>query len=97
MTEDTEVQSAKTPAGSWALKRKSDPRAAELVHRLFHRPEYSLHDRTKDPYEETNLVDDPEHAKVLARLKKRLHSRLAELGDSDPVKTEEGLRRAKGK
>lgn len=75
-------------AMSWAKRREDNKRAAFLVKRLFHRPEYALYDRSTDPYEEKNLAKDPAHQETFERLKKELHVRLAKLGDADPIATE---------
>jgi len=81
-------------AASWVVRRGEDQRANFLVDRLFHRPEYALFDRSADPCEEKNLVEDPAHKETFERLKKELHARLAQLGDADPIATEKGLVKA---
>ena len=101
LVENTNIPTKKTGnteiAASWARRRKTDPRAAFLVHRLFRHPEYALFDRRNDPYEEKDLSGDPEHAETLARLKTALLKRLEELGDSDPIATERQIAGGGGK
>ncbi len=63
----------------------------ELVHKLHHRPEYELYHLEKDPYELRNEINNPEYQTVVEEMKKQLHSRLAELGDADPIATETAL------
>jgi uncharacterized sulfatase len=91
MVNEDSVEGGRSVAGSWAKHRKDDPRARFLTDRFFHRPEYALYRLADDPYEENNLIDDPEHADVVARMKTALHARLQELGDMDPIATEESL------
>jgi uncharacterized sulfatase len=78
-------------AESWVRLARQDPSAAPMVHKLHHRPEYELYKLDDDPYELNNLIDSPAHADIAGKLKTRLHARLAELGDSDPIQTETGL------
>ncbi|QDT61143.1 Choline-sulfatase [Stieleria bergensis] len=78
-------------AASWAKQTAENDRAAFLVNRLFHHPEFALYDRQADPLEETNLAQDPKHAETLARLKAALIKHLEEVGDSDPIATEKKL------
>ena len=86
--EETRESKAVHPAESWVVaNRPQDP----LVRKLFHRPEFALYDLEKDPYELTNLADDPAHAGHLARLKTALMDHLRKHGDDDPVKTEHAL------
>jgi hypothetical protein len=47
-----------------------------------------LYDLRKDPYELSNLAKKGSHAKVMNRLKSKLHAKLEELGDADPIATE---------
>ena len=77
---------------SWALKRDEDPKARELVHKLFHRPEYALYDLEKDPHELHDVASDPKYKVVLERLRGELHKKLKALGDGDPILTEMNLK-----
>jgi len=45
------------------------------------RPKYELYDLQKDPYETTNLADDPGYAEVKGELEKRLMAELTRTGD----------------
>ena len=78
------------PAASWVLATK-DPKKDPLVWRLHHRDEWELYDLQKDPYELTNLADNPEKAPVLAEMKGELKNWLAKWDDSDPIATETRL------
>ena len=71
--------------------KDSSPEAKTIVHKLNHRPEYELYHLSKDPYELKNQIDNPEYSKTAKKLKKALHTRLEELGDSDPIATETAL------
>ena len=42
------------------------------VYRYIHRPEFELFDMRSDPYESTNLADDPAYAEVLEEYKSKL-------------------------
>jgi uncharacterized sulfatase len=85
------VEGGNGVAASWARKRKEDRRAAFLTDRFFSHPEYELYKLADDPCEENNLIDDPAHKSVAERMKKALHARLEQLGDSDPIRTEQSL------
>lgn len=78
-------------ATSWVRVRGTSARAKFLVDRLFHHPRYALFDRASDPYEEKNLAEEPTHQATLERLKQALHARLEQLGDADPISTEQKI------
>jgi len=78
-------------AESWVARSREDDSAKPWVHKLHHRPEYELYDRDTDPYELTNLADNPEHRVVLTELKSQLKTKLKALGDADPIQTEQSL------
>lgn len=80
-------------AATWVRKAKRTKTETDdqLVHRLHHRPEWALYDRTTDPEELTNLIDDPKHAQDAERLKKQLQTWLTKWNDTDPVATERGF------
>ncbi|MBA2115070.1 sulfatase-like hydrolase/transferase [Bremerella alba] len=82
-----------SPAATWVrkAKRTKPEKDDQLVHRLHHRPEWALYDRTTDPEELTNLIDDPHHAKDAERLKQELQTWLSKWDDADPVVTERGF------
>jgi hypothetical protein len=54
-----------------------------------------LYNLTKDQFELKNEVQNPEYKNIVEAMKKRLLERLAELGDSDPIATEQALLAAK--
>lgn len=80
-------------AGSWVLKAKKTKQRADdrLVQRLHHRPEWALYDRQSDPEELENLIDKPELAPEVVRLKEALRAWLKRWDDADPVATERGF------
>lgn len=88
---DNSSKGGRDVASSWVERSRPDP----LVHKLHHRPEYELYLLEKDPYELKNEINNPEYHAVAAELKKQLHSRLAELDDSDPIETEKSLIKVK--
>ena len=88
---DNSSKGGRDVASSWVERSRPDP----LVHKLHHRPEYELYLLEKDPYELKNEINNPEYYAVAAELKKQLHSRLAELDDSDPIETEKSLIKVK--
>ncbi|WP_145386443.1 sulfatase family protein [Stieleria neptunia] len=68
--------------------RDGDAKAAEVVRKYQHRPEYELFDCETDPLEMNNIVDDPKYAKVVARLKSELADWMKSQGDAG-VQTEQ--------
>ncbi len=88
---------------SWEAKAKAgDEDAADKVRRYRQRPGVELYDVTKDPYEWTNLADDPEYADVQADLRRRLEAWMKEQGDlgqatEAAAKERQGRNRKKGK
>ena len=75
-------------AASWVPLADDDEHAKALVEKLHRRSKYELYDLRKDPYELLNLAKKGSHAKVMNRLKSKLHAKLEELGDADPIATE---------
>lgn len=57
---------------SWEERAKMDPKVARLVERYRRRPAEELYDVTRDPYEQTNLAEDPTYADLLAELREKL-------------------------
>ncbi|MDZ8117006.1 sulfatase [Pontiella sp. NLcol2] len=47
-------------------------------------PAWELYDLKNDPTEDNNVYDNPEYAGVIEKLKKKLKTRRAELGEDDP-------------
>ncbi|OPZ22956.1 MAG: Choline-sulfatase [candidate division BRC1 bacterium ADurb.BinA364] len=66
---------------SWKRDAASDPALAARVEWLFRRPAEELYDLESDPYEMTNLADDPSLAGVKARLGQALDAWMAQQGD----------------
>jgi uncharacterized sulfatase len=64
-----------------AAAEAGDSNAKELVEKYHYRPEFELFDCDADPLEMTNLANDPQHAKVLARLKGKLQEWMTSQGD----------------
>ena len=78
-------------ASSWVALSRKDASAQPLVYKLHHRPEYELYQIERDPFELKNEINNPEYGDVIEELKKQLHTKLAELGDADPIATETSL------
>src|SRR3546814_10027339 len=55
----------------------------KLIHFWEMPDEWALYDLKEDPDEMVNLVDDPQHAELVARLKKRITQLRAETGRSE--------------
>ena len=87
----------KDVASSWVELLRIKPTVDALVFKLHHRPEYELYHLDKDPYELSNEINNPKYKDVVEEMKKQLHAKLAELGDSDPISTEKSLLDHKGK
>ncbi|MHC4215859.1 MAG: sulfatase-like hydrolase/transferase [Planctomycetota bacterium] len=82
---------------SWRAKAVNDLDAADKVRRYEHRPGEELYEITKDPYEWTNLADDPKYAKVKAELRKRLLAWMEAMGDEGQKTELEALEHQGGK
>ena len=52
----------------WMYMSGENDQAYELIHRYMHRPAEQLYRTSEDPYEMTNLADDPRHVEIKARL-----------------------------
>ena len=66
---------------SWAEKAKSDPKAAAVVQRYFHRPAEELYDLVNDPHELRNLMTDPQQAERMKAMRKELDDWMRAQGD----------------
>lgn len=66
---------------SWKRRAETDPTAAAVVERYYHRAAEELYDLEADPLEEHNLVADPQHAKTLAELRGAVDGWMNENGD----------------
>jgi N-sulfoglucosamine sulfohydrolase len=56
----------------WMYMSGENEQAYQLIHRYMHRPAEHLYHTSEDPYEMTNLADDPRFAQVKARLSAEL-------------------------
>lgn len=70
---------------SWLKRAETDRIAAGVIDKYEHRPAEELYDVAADPYELKNLVTDPAHADVRARLREQLDRWRVEQGE-DPSK-----------
>jgi N-sulfoglucosamine sulfohydrolase len=77
-------------AGEKALLASVIPEAKRAYVIMKTPPEYELYDLQNDPYEFTNLADDPAYAEPLAKLTKQLRDWQKETGDAlkDPENAE---------
>jgi len=66
---------------SWEADAQNDPKLAERVKWLLHRPAEELYDLAADPFDVKNLVSDPKYADVRARLARELDAWMAQQGD----------------
>jgi uncharacterized sulfatase len=67
---------------SWVAKAESDDsRARELVDRYQYRAPEELFDVERDPYNQQNLVDNPEFAEVKRQLRQQLEAWMDSQGD----------------
>ncbi|MEM9366689.1 MAG: sulfatase-like hydrolase/transferase, partial [Planctomycetota bacterium] len=72
----------------WTELAKVDERAKRIVDQYYQRPEWQLFHVSQDRWEQTNLIDEPEHAARVTELKRRLRSWMAEQGDQQLVQSE---------
>lgn len=56
----------------WAELAKHDARAKSIVDRYYRRPEFELYCVSEDRWEQHNLIDDPERAELVRKLKAEL-------------------------
>lgn len=66
----------------WVEKAKTDPHARTVVDRYHKRPKEELYHLPSDPYERTNLAEDPKHAEILKNLRRELADWMKKQGDS---------------
>ncbi len=66
---------------AWVQAAQTDQEAAQFLHRYHARPREELYLVEDDPYEENNLVYDPQHAEVLASLRKEVQARMKAVKD----------------
>ncbi|MHC4996051.1 MAG: sulfatase family protein [Planctomycetota bacterium] len=66
---------------SWRDAAKTDPDAADKVHRYQHRPPIEFYDIVSDPYEWNNLAEDPKYTAEIAKLRVQLDAWMRDQGD----------------
>ena len=83
---------------SWA-RQSETPRTYSLMRRFMRRPAEELYHTAKDPYEMTNLAQDPNYAEIKSRLSRELDAWMkTEQDPGAPLDTVEALQAArKGK
>lgn len=69
----------------WAELAKTDARARQIVDRYYERPEWELFDVANDKWEQTNQINEPKHAELVAELKVELGDWIKSQGDELPV------------
>ena len=67
--------------GTWMFHTERDPHTEALVKRYIKRPAEELYHTASDPFELKNLVNDPQHAAVLAQLRRELDRWMHDQGD----------------
>lgn len=70
------------PINSWRQDARENPRLADRVEWLSHRPGEELYDLQTDPLEEHNLASDSRFADVRQRLQKELDAWMRQQGDA---------------
>jgi N-sulfoglucosamine sulfohydrolase len=82
---------------AWEAKAAAgDERARFLVERYHSPREFELYDVNADSYEETNLADDPEYAKVKAALQAELAGWMQQQGDLGQATEMAAIERMRG-
>ena len=66
---------------TWVGEAWNNPHTYQLVKRYVQRPGEQLYDTANDPYELTNVADDPAYAKLKARLRGELDRWMKAQGD----------------
>ena len=66
---------------TWIRDAWNNPHTYEMVKRYMHRPAEQLYNTASDPYEMTNLADDPAFSAVKAQLKAELDRWMRAQGD----------------
>lgn len=81
---------------TWVVDSTFNEHTRMLVNRYMHRPAEQLYHMDDDPFEMTNLADDPAHAEAKARLSTELDQWMKEQGDPGAeIDTEEQWQAAK--
>lgn len=77
---------------AWKRAAKNgNAKAGKLVEMYVHRPEFEFYDLRTDPYELTNLADDPAYADEIATLKPELEAWMEQQGD-EGIATEDAAK-----
>ena len=66
---------------TWLSDSSTDPHTYDMVKRYMHRPAEQFYNTAKDPYEMTNLANDPASSAVKARLSAELDRWMQDQGD----------------
>jgi uncharacterized sulfatase len=66
---------------TWIWDSWNSSKTYDLVQRYMHRPAEALYHTTKDPFELSNLVDQPEHQVILDQLRSELDRWMKSQGD----------------
>jgi N-sulfoglucosamine sulfohydrolase len=82
---------------SWIWNMEPDPHAEAMVTRYMRRPPEQLYDTQADPFEMTNLANDPRNAGVKAELSAELDRWMREQGDPGASLDTRELQRANKK
>lgn len=81
---------------TWIGNAWNQPHTYDMVKRYMHRPAEQLYNMAKDPYELTNLADDPALSAVKARLSAELDRWMRSQGDPGaPQDTHEAIQAAR--
>ena len=67
---------------SWELAAKNDAAAKAMVDRYYRRPSVEFYDLRKDPEEQVNLADHPEHQAEISRLSNMVDDWMKRQGDT---------------
>lgn len=79
---------------SWKrMAAEGNAHAERLVHNYQHRPAEELYDCEKDPWNQKNLVSDPEHADRLEKLRSELDAWMEQQGDEGQATEMKALER----
>ncbi len=69
----------------WAELAERDARAQAIIDRYYARPEFELYHVAVDPWELSNLVDEPSNQQKLAKMKAELAQWMKSQGDRESV------------
>ncbi|TWU65192.1 Arylsulfatase [Crateriforma conspicua] len=69
----------------WSDRFLSDERATGIINRYYKRPQWEFYDLESDPWEQQNLVNDPNHEATIGDFKHRLNDWMLQQGDQRTV------------